>query len=383
MNRYDFDSIRVNPPNPLNPRSSEFDDPMNRNQSGGLFLFLVENLIWVLVLVALVVFSLLSPNFLTPHNLVNLLVRVAALGLLVIGQSFTLITGNFDLSAESTMGLTAMVGGLLVAAVDQGGFGWQINPWLAIVIMLALGVLIGALNGVLITRLKMNNFIVTVAMLMILRGATYIVSPGQTTSFFPETFNFLGSGSLFRFILPNGRFLPVPAAGVFLIMAFLVAFVITRYRRFGRNMYAVGSNRAAAEAAGIDTGRLILAVYIISGFCAALAGLIEAGRLDSATPRTGAGMIFPVQAAAVIGGISLFGGRGNLIGAFGGVLLWGILDTGLNILQVSPFWIEVSRGALLLFAMFLDALKVRYLGRVAVQKALAKNPIGLQDQGAF
>ena len=94
-------------------------------------------------------------------------------------------------------------------------------------------------------------------------------------------------------------------------------------------------------------------------------------------------MIFPVQAAAVIGGISLFGGRGSMIGALGGVLLWGILDTGLNIMQVSPFWIEVSRGGLLLFAMFLDALKVRYLARIAVQKALAKNPIGLQDQTAY
>lgn len=356
---------------------------MNKNQASGLFLFFIENLIWVLVLVALVVFSALSPNFLTPHNLVNILVRVAALGLLVIGQSFTLITGNFDLSAESTMGLTAMVAGLLIAATDQGGFGWQINPFLAIAIMLALGIGIGAFNGLLITRLKMNNFIVTVAMLMTLRGLTYIVSPGQSTSFFPPAFNFLGSGSLFRFILPNGRFLPVPAAALFLLLAFAVAYIITRYRRFGRNMYAVGANRAAAEAAGIDTNKLILRVYIISGLFAALAGLLEAGRLDSATPRTGAGMIFPVQAAAVIGGISLFGGRGSMIGALGGVLLWGILDTGLNIMQVSPFWIEVSRGGLLLFAMFLDALKVRYLGRIAVQKALAKNPIGLQDQTAY
>ena len=175
----------------------------------------------------------------------------------------------------------------------------------------------------------------------------------------------------------------MPAAALFLLVAFAVAYVITRYRRFGRDMYAVGANRAAAEAAGIDTNKLIMRVYIISGLFAALAGLLEAGRLDSATPRTGAGMIFPVQAAAVIGGISLFGGRGSMIGALGGVLLWGILDTGLNIMQVSPFWIEVSRGGLLLFAMFLDALKVRYLARIAVQKALAKNPIGLQDQTAY
>jgi ribose/xylose/arabinose/galactoside ABC-type transport system permease subunit len=144
-------------------------------------------------------------------------------------------------------------------------------------------------------------------------------------------------------------------------------------------MYAVGSNLAAAEAAGIDSQRVILTVYIVSGLFAALAGLLEAGRMDSATPRMGSGMIFSVQAAAVIGGISLFGGRGTLVGAFGGVLLWGILDTGLNILQVSPFWIEVIRGGLLLFAIFLDAMKVRYLQRLSIRKALVGNPIGLQD----
>ena len=352
---------------------------MGKLKSGNLFVFVVENLIWVLVLVALVIFSLLSDNFLTPYNLINVFVRVAALGLLVIGQSFTLITGNFDLSSESTMGLTAMVGGLLIAAAETGGLGWQANPLVAIAVMLVLGCVIGWINGTLITRFKMNNFIVTVAMMFILRGATYIISPGQSTSFFPEAFDFLGSGSVYRIAMANKRFLPIPAAAIFLILMFAIAHVITRYRRFGRNMYAVGSNRAAAEAAGIDSQRIVLAVYVISGLFAALAGLLEAGRMDSATPRLGYGMIFSVQAAAVIGGISLFGGRGTMIGAFGGVLLWGILDTGLNIMQVSPFWIEVSRGALLLFAVFLDAMKVRYLERLSVRKALVGNPIGLQD----
>jgi len=350
---------------------------MGNLKSGNLFILLVENLIWVLVLVAVVIFSMMSDNFLSMYNLVNIFVRVAALGLLVIGQSFTLITGNFDLSSESTMGLTAMVGGLLIAAASTGGLDWKVNPLIAIAVMLVLGCLIGLINGLLITRLMMNNLIVTVAMLLILRGVTYVISPGQSTSFFPELFNFLGSGFVYRIPLANGRYLPIPAAAIFLVLMFIVGHVVARYRRFGRNMYAVGSNRAAAEAAGIDSQRVILAAYIVSGLFAALAGLLEAGRMDSATPRMGAGMIFSVQAAAVIGGISLFGGRGTMIGAFGGVLLWGILDTGLNILQVSPFWVEVSRGLLLLFAVFLDATKARYLQRVAIRSALIGNPIGL------
>jgi simple sugar transport system permease protein len=353
---------------------------MDRRKVNDIALFIIDNLIWVFVVIALVVFSVLSDSFLTANNFVNILWRVAALGLLVIGQSFTLITANFDLSAESTMGLTAMVGGLVLATAARGGLGWELNPILAIGIMLGVGLLIGLFNGLLITKLKMNNFIVTVAMLMVLRGATYAISPGRSISFFPEGFKWLGGGALARIPLADGRPLVIPTAAVFLILSFLVAFMITRYRRFGRNMFAIGSNRAAAEAAGINSDKMIIAVYVISGLCAALAGLLDAGRMDSATPRTGAGLIFPVQAAAVIGGISLFGGRGNLIGAFGGVLLWGILDTGLNIMMVSPFWIEVSRGALLLFAMLIDAIKVNYLHKVAVRKALENNPIGLQDQ---
>ncbi len=354
---------------------------MDKKQSGGLVLFVINNLIWVLVVVALVIFSLISPIFFTPMNLVSILIREAPIALLVVGQSFTLITGNFDLSSESTMGFTAMAAALFIASAENGGLGIEMNPFLAIVLMLVIGALIGVINGVFITKLKMNNFIMTVAMMMILRGATYAISPGNSISFLPKVFTWLGGAALFRIPLEGTRRLAIPVAALFIILAFLVAFLITRYRRFGRNMYAVGSSRPAAQAAGIDIDRVVIAVYVISGICAALAGLLDAGRMDSATPRTGVGLIFPVQAAAVIGGISLFGGRGNMIGAFGGVLLWGIMDTGLNITRVSPFWIEVSRGALLMFAMLIDAAKVRYLRRVSLRKVLATNPVGSADLG--
>lgn len=353
---------------------------MDRNKLGDFFLFVVDNLIWVLVLAALIIFSLISPRFFTPFNLINIFSRMAAIGLLVIGQSFTLITANFDLSSESTMGLTAMVGALMLAALDNGGLGLLL-PWpLAILTMLALGIVVGFINGFLITRFKMNNLIVTIAMLMILRGVTYGIAHGNSPSFLPAAFDWLGSGSLFKAQFGTNRPMAIPISGLFLILSFAAAHFTTRYLRFGRNMYAVGSNKDAAEAAGINSTKIIVLVYIISGVCAALAGLLDAGRMDSATPRTGINLIFVVQAAAVVGGISLFGGRGNMIGAFGGVLLWGILDSGLNIAQVSPFWIEVSRGALLLFAMLLDALRVRYKTRTSIQKALIGNTIGLQDQ---
>jgi ribose/xylose/arabinose/galactoside ABC-type transport system permease subunit len=352
---------------------------MEKNRLSNFFLFLIDNMIWVMVFFALLIFSILSPKFFAPFNLVGLFSRMAAIGLLVIGQAFTMITANFDLSSESTMGLTAMVAALMLATAENGGWGWQASPFLAILVMLLLGAGIGVFNGILITRFKMNNLIVTIAMMMILRGVTYGLAHGNSPSFLPASFDWLGGSSLFKVALAGGKKLAIPISGIFMILAFIVAHIITRYRRFGRNMYAVGANRSSAEAVGIDPVKIIMAVYVISGICAALAGLLDAGRMDSATPRTGIGLIFVVQAAAVVGGVSLFGGRGSMVGAFGGVLLWGILDSGLNITRVSPFWIEVSRGALLLFAVLLDALRVRYMSRAAIRKALVDNPIGLQD----
>jgi ribose/xylose/arabinose/galactoside ABC-type transport system permease subunit len=344
-----------------------------------LLLALFDNLIWVLVVLTLIIFSLLSDKFFTPFNLVNIIPRVAPIGLLIIGQSFTMITGNFDLSSESNVGFTAMIAGLLLVSTENGGLGVFLSTGVVIPIMLLAGMLVGVINGLLVTKLKVNNLIVTISMLIILRGVVYIINPGVTATKFPQAYDWLGSGTLFK--LPvDGRYVDVPVSMLFVIIAFAVAFIITRYRQFGRDMYAVGANREAAEAVGIQSDKVILIVYIISGLFAALAGLQTSGRMDAATPRTGADWIFQVQAAAIIGGISLFGGRGNMIGAMGGMLLWGIIDTGLNMMMVDPLILDLLRGLLLLFAMLLDAFKVRYLHRLAVNEALADTKIGLRHK---
>jgi len=330
---------------------------------------LLDNFIWFLVIVVFLFFSVASSNFFTPFNLLNIIPRVAALGLLIIGQSFTMITGNFDLSSESTLGLTAMVAGLLIAPKEFGGWGLMLPAWLAIIIMLLVGLIVGLANGYMVTKLKMNNLIVTIAMMILLRGVVYIISPGSSASFFGPVFDWLGGGILF-YLRFGGQSVGVMVSLAFVIFAFIIAHIVTRYTQFGRNMYAVGANREAAEAAGIRSDKIILAVYLISGFCSALAGLLTAGRMDSATPRTGMGWIFQVQAAAIIGGVSLLGGRGNMIGALGGMVLWGILDTGLNVLKISPYLVDAVQGGVLLFAMFLDALKGRYLQRTALQKVV-------------
>lgn len=337
-----------------------------------------DNLIWVLVVIALFIFSILSERFRAPSNLVRIIYRQAPLGMLVIGQAFTMLTGNFDLSSESGYGLTAMVAGLLMASVTFGGLGLELSPWISIPAMIVVGLLIGFINGFLVTKLRMNNLIVTIAMMLILRGLVYVISPGATTSFFPEGFTWLGAGVLVRIPYQNG-IISIHAATIFVLLAFIVAHIITRYTQFGRNMYATGANPLAAQDAGIEVDKIVRQVYLISGFCMALAGLLAAGRANAATPRLGSGLIFSIQAAAVIGGVSLFGGRGSMLGALGGLFLWAILDSGLSIMQVSPFWIETSRGLLLLFAIGLDALKVRAQKRQIIKDAFAETTIGLKD----
>lgn len=334
---------------------------MRQTRAKKAALLAVDNLIWLLLGASVLVFSWVSPTFLTPYNAISILVREAPLGLLVIGQSFTLLTGNFDLSSESTMGFAAMVGALLASSGQAGGIGLLVNPFATIVIMLAIGAVIGVINGLFITRLKMNNFIMTLAMMMVLRGATYALSPAGSVGPLPAALQWAGGGVVAQFRSVSGPMVTLPVAVVLLVALFMCAHVVTRWRPFGRSMYQVGSNRSAAFGAGVNVGRVIVAVYVVSGVTAALAGLIDAGRMDSVTPLTGENLIFPTQAAAVIGGVSLFGGRGSLLGAFGGVLLWGVIDSGLTMAMVSPFWVDVVRGMVLLFAMAIDAWKVGYL----------------------
>lgn len=314
--------------------------------------FLLDNLIWVILVGVVIAFSLLNSRFLTEANFINILVYASVLGILVVGQTFVLLTGNFDLSTESTVGLAAALGVWLMAPAGTPfwGGGLAVNPALVVVVMLALGAGIGLVNGALITRAKMNNFVVTLAMLIILRGAVQLTGNGQTISGAPSSFNWLGSATIGI----------VPISVIALLVTFAAAHVIVRYRPFGRELYATGGNRHAALASGINPDRRILQVYVMSGVIAAFAGWVLAGQVQAVPLNLGQGMIFDVFAAAVIGGISLQGGRGSMVGAFGGVLLLSAINNGLNLLAVNVFWIDVIRGLIILIAVFIDAQKVRY-----------------------
>ena len=326
--------------------------------------FLLDNLIWILLVVVIIAFSSMTNRYLTTDNLVgNILVNAAVLGVLVIGQSFTLVTGNFDLSMESTLGIAALLGAWLVAPAGAANrSGISANIVLSVFAMLAVGLAVGWVNGNLITRLKMNNFITTLAMLIVLRGLVLVTGNGRTISRLPGAFVGIGQAQV--------GFLPILV--IVLLVAFILAQFVMKLTVFGRDLYAVGGSPSAALAAGIDPRRRVRQVYLISGVLAAFAGWMMSARLGVVVPRLGQGMVLQVFAAAVIGGISLNGGRGSMLGALGGVLLISAIDSGLNLMRVSSFWIQTVRGLVILLAMFIDAQKMRFSKPEALSAGLAK-----------
>ncbi len=332
---------------------------------------LLDNLIWILLLAVVIFFSIFAEGFLNTGSFLNILVHAAVLGLLVVGESFTLITGNFDLSIESTLGFCAMLSAWLVLPMGppENGSGLMMHPFLAVAIILILGPLIGWINGTLITRGKMNNFVVTLSMLIALRGLMLLVPQGNTIYRTPPLYNILGATKVG----------PIPLPVIVVLLAFAAAHIVLKYTPFGRDLYAVGGNRDAALASGVNPNRRVLQVYVIAGFLAAFAGWMLAGRLRSVIPNLGQGMVFEVMAAAVIGGVSLQGGRGTMLGAFGGVLLLSTIGTGLNLMDVSEFWISTVRGVIILIAMLIEAQKVRYAApavAAGAPQAAAATPAG-------
>jgi ribose/xylose/arabinose/galactoside ABC-type transport system permease subunit len=294
----------------------------------------------------LIVGSVANESFLLPANLLTILQQSSILALLVLAESLVLVAGKFDLSLESTVGLAPMIGGWLVSTAAIGGSGWMVNPYLAIAVTLLVGLSIGAFNGFLIVKLGLNAFIVTLSMLILLRGITLGMASGKTLYNLPTEFTYLGSAV----------WLGVPASIWVCGVLFAIGAFLMRYHRFGRAIYAIGGNPEAARAAGIRVERVTWIVFIVASLLAALSGILLSGRLGAITAQQGSNMIFTTFAAAVIGGISLNGGKGSLLGALLGVLLLGIVTNILTLSQIASFWIDATFGAIILIAQSLVRL---------------------------
>ncbi|HEY3894476.1 MAG TPA: ABC transporter permease [Pseudonocardiaceae bacterium] len=286
--------------------------------------------------------SFASGAFLSTSNLLNIGVQSAVVAIIAIGMTMVIITAGIDLSVGSVAGLSGVLGALMV--VDYG-----LPVPLAIAGGAVIGAIAGVVNGVLVTQAGMAPFIATLGMLSVARGLAYIVTDSVAVSGAPEDFKLLGQGKLGA--------LPVPILAL-AIVALAGHFILTR-TRLGRYSYAMGSNVEAARLSGIPIKRYLTIVYIISGALAGFGGMIAASRVDSGQPNFGIGLELDVIAAAVIGGASLFGGEGKIIGTLLGALLIALIRNGSVLLDINTFYQQVIIGVIIWIAVFWDRYRRR------------------------
>jgi ribose transport system permease protein len=297
--------------------------------------------------VEVIFFSLKSPYFWHPlsangwDNWLNILTAVAVAGIIAAPATLLLVAGQFDLSVGSG---TAFTGVMLAYMVANHGLSIR----LGVLLVLAAGLGIGLINGFFVTVVGVNALITTLGMLAVLRGLGKVVSGGQTLIIG----NFSGLGT-------SRPFWNIPTPVLILAGIFILFWFIMRYTVFGRSMYAIGANPVAARLTGIRSKRLIFVGFLLSGLCTALGGLILTSQLGAASPVASLGLELSVVTAVILGGASLAGGRGTILGTILGLLIIGVLNNGLILLNVDPFWQEVAQGTLLIAAVSFDQLRIR------------------------
>jgi ribose transport system permease protein len=296
----------------------------------------------VALIVLCVVLALASPNFLTSFNLTVVIREASFVGLVALGQTLVLLLGGIDLSVGAAAGLSAIVGCLLLK-----GLGFP--PWLIIPATAAFGLCIGSISGFFVSVLKLNPFIVTLAMWEIFAGMTLVITKGYPIRPLGPGFTMYGQGEILG--------IPGPVL-LFLICAIALVWVLNK-TRFGRNLYAIGGNRDAAVLVGIPVVRVELLVYALAGMFAALAGIMYASRMDAGQPSVGEGWLMKAITAAILGGTSLKGGQGTILGTVFGTLLTAVLANGLSLMNVSAYWARVVVGAIVLIAILGDLLRRR------------------------
>lgn len=331
-----------------------------RAPATGSIVDLLLRLRALIALVGLVVaFALLTPEFLTTGNLTILVKHVAINAILAIGMTFVILSGGIDLSIGSIAGLTGMIVGALInqgLVLEWAGSVVYFHTWLVITIGLIAGIGLGMLNGLLVARLRVPPFIATLGVLYVARGAALLLSGGAT---FPNLGGSAELGNTGFLWLGSGTLAGVPVPIWLMAALALVAMLVATRTPFGRQVYAVGGNARAALLSGVRVTRVTCAVYVISGFCAAVVGLIIASQLGAAHPATGATFELNAIAAVVLGGTSLMGGRGTIGGTLIGAFVIGVLADGLVLMGVSEFWQMVVKGLVIVLAVILDQFQKR------------------------
>jgi erythritol transport system permease protein len=335
--------------------------------SGAIALNLMKLRTFIALFAVLAFFSVAAPNFLSAANLILMAKHVALNAFLAIGMTFVIVTGGIDLSVGSIVGLCAMIaGGLILNGLDLLiGYTVYFNVLEVIAITLGVGLAVGAVNGMLITRLNVAPFIATLGTLYIARGLALLSSDGAT---FPNLVGKPELGTTGYGVLGAGRLLGHPVVIWILIVVALAAAYLARFTPLGRHIFAVGGNERAAALSGIRVGRVKMFVYMFSGFCAAIVGLVVSSELMASHPATGESFELNAIAAAVLGGTSMSGGRGTIGGTIIGAFVIGILSDGLVMMGVSSFWQMVIKGLVIIFAVVVDQAQRRLQQRVALRQ---------------
>lgn len=293
------------------------------------------------LIVLCIIVGCLSDKFLTALNLINVIKQITCYAVLGIGMTFVIVGGGIDISVGSQVGLWAVVSSLI--AVHTG------SVWLAVVAILILGALTGFVQGSIIAKLALPPFIVTMAAQMILRGLITAITDGQPVTGLPDGLRWFGIGEIGPFSAPI----------LICIVLFIIGHIVLTKTRTGRYIFALGSNPQATKVTGINVVKYQILTYMVAGVCAAISALILTGRLGSALSNGGLNYEGDAIAATVVGGTSMSGGEGNLLGTFIGAAIMGVIRNGLNLMQVQAAWQDVAVGAVILFAVILDQLRLR------------------------
>ncbi len=316
--------------------------------------FFLDNLVWFILLIVLAASSLAIEQFFQVGIFINILRQATFVGIISVGLSMAIISGHMDLSVESVMAFSAMLAAIIVGS-NGAGLGLDVSTWLTLALCLVVGGLIGAVNGVLVVKLGISAFIVTLAAYIGVRGFSLLLSGGRSVYGLPDDFRGIASSE------PLG----IPVLAILMVSTYAIFSFILRHTPFGRYIYMIGGNATAPFRAGIPVQRILISVFILSGVLAAFAGWLLAARTNGATANLGIGMLFEAFAAVVIGGVSLSGGVGRLSGVFAGVLILSTIDTAINVMGLPAHYMQVIRGGLVLAAVLLDSLKTvirrRYL----------------------
>jgi len=282
------------------------------------------------------IITIVTPRFLTFSNLTNVLTQVSVNAIMAVGMTFVILNNGIDLSVGSILAISGAVAAYLMKSTG--------NIVISIVAALAIGTAIGVLNGFLITKGRLQAFIATLATMTIFRGVTYVFTNGDPISGLDANFTFIA----------NDKIVGIPLPVIFMIIIVAIAAYLLNETRFGRYVYALGGSEDSARLSGIRTDKIRTIVYGVSGFTAAVSAIIVTSRIGSASPNAGTGFELDAIAAVVLGGTSLAGGEGSILGTIIGAMIIGVLNNGLNLMNVNPFYQSIVKGAVILLAVLLD-----------------------------